>query len=88
MAQPPLVLIVDDDQTLREMLRDFLGDVGYQRRRRVTAPRGSTRSDGLLRTWCCSTWQCRSWTAWHSSVDGVRSHVVQSGQLTSRPATA
>jgi two-component system, OmpR family, KDP operon response regulator KdpE len=46
MAQPPLVLIVDDDQMLRDMLRDLLDDVGY---RTVTASNGAAGLDTLRR---------------------------------------
>ena len=38
MAQAPLVLIVDDDQALRDLIREILIDVGY---RAVTAANGS-----------------------------------------------
>ena len=38
MAQAPLVLIVDDDQDLRDLIREMLIDAGY---RAVTAANGS-----------------------------------------------
>src|SRR5689334_1236662 len=44
MTQPPLVLIVDDDQMLRDMLQDFLDDVGYQT---MTASDGAAGLDML-----------------------------------------
>jgi DNA-binding response OmpR family regulator len=44
MTQPPLVLIVDDDQMLRDMLHDFLDDVGYQT---MTASDGAAGLDML-----------------------------------------
>jgi CheY-like chemotaxis protein len=46
MAQPPLVLIVDDDQTLRDLLREILDGVGY---RTVTASNGAAGLDTLRR---------------------------------------
>jgi CheY-like chemotaxis protein len=46
MARPPLVLIVDDDQTLRDMLRDLLEDAGY---RTATASDGAAGLDALCR---------------------------------------
>ena len=46
MARPPLVLIVDDDQTLRDLLRELLEDAGY---RTVTASDGAAGLDALCR---------------------------------------
>lgn len=46
MARPPLVLIVDDDRTLRDMLRDLLEDAGY---RTATASDGADGLDALCR---------------------------------------
>lgn len=46
MIQPPLVLIVEDDQSLRDILSDLLGDRGY---RTVTANDGAAGLDMLRR---------------------------------------
>jgi CheY-like chemotaxis protein len=46
MIQPPLVLIVEDDQSLRDMLRELLDDAGY---RTVTASDGAAGLDRLRR---------------------------------------
>lgn len=46
MTQPPLVLIVEDDQSLRDMLADLLDGSGY---RTVTATDGAAGLDTLRR---------------------------------------
>lgn len=46
MAKSPLVLIVDDDQTLRDLLRELLEDAGYQT---ATASDGAAGLDALCR---------------------------------------
>jgi CheY-like chemotaxis protein len=46
MFQPPLVLIVEDDQSLRTMLSDLLGASGY---RTLTANDGAAGLDTLRR---------------------------------------
>jgi CheY-like chemotaxis protein len=44
MAQAPLVLIVDDEQALRELICDLLTDVGY---RTATATNGAAAFDSM-----------------------------------------
>ena len=46
MNQPPLVLIVEDDQSLRDMLSELLGSSGY---RTVTVSDGAAGLDTLRR---------------------------------------
>ena len=46
MTQPPLVLIVEDDRSLRDMLADLLDGSGY---RTVTASDGAAGLDTLRR---------------------------------------
>ena len=55
MADPPLILVVDDEQSYRDALSVALEREGSWSRRRPTGPRRSRSSTRRVPRSCCST---------------------------------
>ncbi len=61
MAKKGSVLVVDDEEIMRDVLETLLSAEGYRVELAKTGEEGWRLTGGALTTWCCSTCRCRAW---------------------------
>ena len=61
------VLVVEDDQSIARLIRDYLDRAGYAVITGADGDSASPRARQTNRTCSCSTWDCRVATAFHAA---------------------